>query len=358
MTLINDLVTFLANPPGNFVYILALAFTLIGSFQGALSQWRMTGYPQSRRLVLGLGLLLAFQLVLFLISGLLEQEIVVGRELLPIFDRAVVLLSLIWLIWLWAFPEPTRSGDAASMLMSLLVLAAAALGSVMYLSGSPVIGTFNASEQAFYWDLGGIVIAVMGLIVLIVRKPAQWGTGFAVAALALVGFGVDILFPTSEGDFSGIVRFCMLAAFPLLFSLSTRFPTSYSHQPVPVVSVEQSSVSNETQPQQDANGQEEQDTRERRRYSTDPKTLQSLLALAADPDGTKINQHIARSIAQSLLVDLCFLIYLGDDKNSLYIATGYDLIREENLDGKHTKHKIRKSYCIGNILRVVIQCYK
>jgi signal transduction histidine kinase len=76
-----------------------------------------------------------------------------------------------------------------------------------------------------------------------------------------------------------------------------------------------------------------QSIRERRRYSTDPKTLQSLLVLAAETDATKINQYIARSVAQAVLADLCFLIYIGEDKETLFIATGYDLIREENLDG-------------------------
>jgi signal transduction histidine kinase len=50
-------------------------------------------------------------------------------------------------------------------------------------------------------------------------------------------------------------------------------------------------------------------------------------------NGDKINQDIVRAIAQSMLADLCFIIYLGDDKKTMAIATGYDLIREEHLDG-------------------------
>ena len=34
-----------------------------------------------------------------------------------------------------------------------------------------------------------------------------------------------------------------------------------------------------------------------------------------------------------MLADLCFLIYLTDNKNQMQIASGYDLIREENLEG-------------------------
>ena len=78
-----------------------------------------------------------------------------------------------------------------------------------------------------------------------------------------------------------------------------------------------------------------QDTlvQERRRYSTDPKTFHALLGLAAELEATKINHAITRAIAQTMLADLCFLIYLTEDKKQLVIASGYDLIREENLEG-------------------------
>ena len=72
---------------------------------------------------------------------------------------------------------------------------------------------------------------------------------------------------------------------------------------------------------------------ERRRYSTDPKTFHALLALAGESSADKLSQAITRAIAQTMLADLCFLIYLTDNKNQMQIASGYDLIREENLEG-------------------------
>jgi signal transduction histidine kinase len=58
-----------------------------------------------------------------------------------------------------------------------------------------------------------------------------------------------------------------------------------------------------------------------------------LLSLAAETNPEQINQFLARSLAQAMLADLCFLLYIGEDKNSIFIAGGYDLIREENLEG-------------------------
>ncbi|HNN14104.1 MAG TPA: ATP-binding protein, partial [Anaerolineales bacterium] len=39
------------------------------------------------------------------------------------------------------------------------------------------------------------------------------------------------------------------------------------------------------------------------------------------------------AIAQTMLADLCFMIYLTDNKNQMLIAGGYDLIREDQLEG-------------------------
>ncbi len=331
MSLINDLITLLTNSPGNLVYILVVAFTLIGSLQGAISLWRASGYPQARRMVLGLGLLLAVQLTLFLVSGLMEQNLIQNAALLPVFDRAVLLLSLIWIVWIWAFPEPSRLGDAATGLMSLLVVAATIFGSVALSSETSAREAFNASPQAFYWSLGGALLLGLGIFLLISRRPANWGTGLAVSVMALLGFVLDLFFRPRVGDFSGIVRFFMLAAYPLLLTLPMRFPIPGSGPQTRTVAVFQEKVA---EAQRSASeDRPSQALRERRRYSTDPKTLQSLLVLAAETDAAKINQFIARSVAQAVLADLCFLIYIGEDKNTLFIATGYDLIREENLEG-------------------------
>jgi signal transduction histidine kinase len=55
--------------------------------------------------------------------------------------------------------------------------------------------------------------------------------------------------------------------------------------------------------------------------------------LAGESQADKVSQAITRAIAQTMLADLCFLIYLTDNNNQMQIASGYDLIREENLEG-------------------------
>jgi signal transduction histidine kinase len=326
MPFLEQIFTLLANAPGNLVYHLVLAFSITGALQGAINQLRATGYPQVRRMVIGLGLLLAGQVVLFAVSGLAWQGVLNATHILPSLDRAVLVFSLLWIVWMWAFPEPNRAWDAVTTILSLLVFTGLIFGVVLQ-AGVTDQNNFNLSTQSLAWNIVSLVVIVLGLGLLFMRRPLGWGNGLAVLLLAALGFGLDS-FLTSSGNHSGVVRLFMMAAFPLLLTLPNRFPTPVSGAKTQTVAVFQKNVAESA-----GTDRPSQALRERRRYSTDPKTLSSLLALAAEVDAGKINQHIVRAVAQAMLADLCFLIFIGDDKNTLFIASGYDLIREENLDG-------------------------
>ncbi|HNC10116.1 MAG TPA: histidine kinase dimerization/phospho-acceptor domain-containing protein, partial [Anaerolineales bacterium] len=122
------------------------------------------------------------------------------------------------------------------------------------------------------------------------------------------------------GDYSGIVRLAYIPAYPIMFTLPLRFSS--------VPAIETPLPAKPTSLRQDTIGRVE-----RRRYSTDPKTFHALLAVAAENNPTKMSQALTRAIAQTMLADLCFMIYLTDNNNQMVIAGGYDLIREDSLEG-------------------------
>lgn len=310
---ISQIFAFLTKPEGSLIYHLILVFSIGNAFQSAYSHWRSSEFPQARRTMFGLGMLLTAQIGLFLVSALGTQGILNLPLFLPPLDRAVTLFSLVWMIWLWAFPEPSRAADAATWLLSLLVAAGLGLSLVAY-SAEPVFQSYNSSIYDFFWQVASIVISVIGLLFLLIRRPNGWGNGVAIVLLSLIGHTLHMLFGRLEGDFPGAVRLMHLASYPILMTLPQRFPapgnrvTSVKQQDVPVAG-------------------------ERRRYSTDPKTFHALLALAGESQSDRVSQAITRAIAQTMLADLCFLIYLTDNNTQMQIASGYDLIREENLDG-------------------------
>jgi signal transduction histidine kinase len=309
---LSQIFSVLTEPAGSLIYHLILVFSIAGALQSAFVHWRSSEFPQARRTIFGLGMLLVAQIVLFLVSGIGIQGFLNLPLFLPPLDRAVTLFSLVWLIWLWAFPEPSRPADAGTWLLSLLVISALGL-SLVASSTQASFSSYNLTTSDTYWQLASTGFSLLGLLLLGLRRPNGWGYGIAVFLLSLAGHLLYMLVGRIEGDFPGAVRLAHMAAYPILLTLPQRFPTASNT----VTSVKQ----------QDA------PVGERRKYSTDPKTFHALLALAGESSTDKLSQAITRAIAQTMLADLCFLIYLTDNNNQMQIASGYDLIREENLEG-------------------------
>src|SRR5512138_524076 len=116
--LLGQIVALLTVPPGNFIYHVVLVFSVAGALQSAFAHWRSSEFPQVRRALVGLGLLLAAQVVLFGVSTLAWLGWANPNAILPVLDRSFAIFSIIWITWLWAFPEPSRASDAAAVLLS------------------------------------------------------------------------------------------------------------------------------------------------------------------------------------------------------------------------------------------------
>ena len=265
--------------------------------------------------MLGLTLLMLPQVILFVISGLGWQGIINLTVFLPPLDRAMTLIGLVWIIWLWAYPEPNRAIDAVAIVLTLFIATGLALsladwGDVQQTAPGTL---YNTTFQELIWQIASLLSIAGGIIILFARRPNGWGNGLAVLFIALAGHSLHLIFGREAGNYPGVVRVAYMAIYPFLMTLPQRFPMPATGRPVTI--------------KQDA------PVEERRHYSTDPKTFHALLALAAETNPERVSEAITRGIAQTLLADLCFLIHMTDDKNQLVIASGYDLIREEKLEG-------------------------
>ena len=316
--LLSQIVSLLTVAPGNFIYHVVLVFSVAGALQAAFAHWRSSEFPQVRRAMLGLGLLLAAQVVMFGVSGLAWQGILNPAASLPVLDRAFSIFSIIWITWLWAFPEPSRPADAAAVLLSLFLIAVTSLGLLLWASRSASQG-YNLTVDDLLWQIASIGLLLVGALSLGLRRPNGFGNGLALLGILLIGHVAHLFIPES-GSYSGIIRLAYIAAYPILLTIPQRFPAPVA-APAPRLEADK----------------EEKRAPEPRRYGADPKTIHALLALAAEANAPKVTQAISRAIAQTMLADLCFLLYLTDNKNQLVIASGYDLIREESLEGGNLK---------------------
>ncbi|HVN15261.1 MAG TPA: GAF domain-containing sensor histidine kinase [Anaerolineales bacterium] len=327
-SLLNQIFSFLTAEPGNLFYHFALEFSIGFALYLAFNHWRSSEFPQARRTMLGLGLLLLGQFLLFAFSGLGWQGIINPTAGLPPLDRAFSLFSIILITWLWAFPEPSRIADSTVILLFILILTITGLSLLSWAPQSSIT-TYNQTIDEWLWQIAALAFLTLGALTLLIRRPNGYWNGLAVLGLMFLGHAGHLIF-LGAGNYSGAVRLMYMAAYPILMTLPQRFQA-------PVNVVAQPRATAVATPTPASSEKQEKDSTpppaERRRYSTDPKTFHSMLALAAESNPTKISQLLTRAIAQTMLSDLCFLIYLTDNKNQLLLAGGYDLIREDTLEG-------------------------
>jgi hypothetical protein len=226
---LNTIISFLTEYPGTVFYHLVLVLSIAWGLQAAFVHWRSSEFPQARRTMFGLAMLLSAQIALILVGVLGNQGILNLSLFLPPLDRAVTLFSLVWMIWLWAFPEPSRSADAGTWLLSLLVIAALSF-SLVATGAAPSSGPYNQSTYETFWQLAGVGFSLLGFLILLIRRPNGSGYGFAVFLINLAGHLLYLLLlyrrvsGAIDADFPGIVRIAHVAAYPILLTLPQRFP--------------------------------------------------------------------------------------------------------------------------------------
>jgi signal transduction histidine kinase len=309
--LFGQLGSLLTSAPGGLTYQLVLAFSIAATLQFAFTDWRAGGAIQDRRALMGLGamlVVLALQFVLGMIA-------VAGGGLqaaLPPLDRAVTVVLLALAMWLWSFPAPSRQADISAIVIA--VVAAIAGGLTALLSGPGVqSGGFNRTFLDTVWQVGTIALLALGATVLYIRRVNGFAFGLAFAGLALLGHLIHLVW-RGPGDYSGAIRLAHMAAFPLLLTLPQRV---------------RGAVATTVPPSEEAPLQRP----EAKRYGADPRTVHALLGLAAEADGSHALRSVARAVARTMLADLCLLMNSSEDGGHLSIVAGYDLIREDYIEG-------------------------
>ena len=298
----------LIQPPGNLTYHVVLAFSVAGTLQAALNNWRSSQFPQGRRMVIGLSLLLAIRLALFILAGLAWQGIINEHLLIPPIDRAATLFGLILILWMWGFPEPSRWGDAGTWLLALLGITGLVLNLVWWMEQGST-QSYNGSWPDFIGEVASILVIVFGVLILLRRKPNGWGFGLSLFGLALIGHAAYLALPNPGGDFAGVVRVSEMTYYPLLLFLPQRFPIPARTAPAPAAPPE------------------------RRRTAIEPRLMEMFLTLAGNDHPDQVCQSITQVVSTSLLADICLLFSAPNENGEVILACGYDLIREETFPG-------------------------
>jgi signal transduction histidine kinase len=309
---IQQISTLLTTSPGNLVYFLALAFSVMATLQIVIGISHTSPYPYTLRLILGVSLVLLAQVLLFFSSGLVWQKIAASDIFLPPLDRAIFTFSLLWVTWLWVAPKPNRAIDIITGLLSLGLVIFFFYCLTVWSAHDPT-ASFNNTSLDQIWLIFCLTIVVVGLFMLLLKRPEVWVTGLVFLILVLAGLTGHLLRVDPAGNYSASIRLALLCAFPLLPLISQRlfiFPA----QPT--------STEVSRPPGQD-----------RRHYTADPRAVNTWLRLVHEIDPARTGSAMTRAIAQTMLADLCFLISPPTSSGEVVIHSGYDLIREEELPG-------------------------
>ncbi len=320
---INQLIT---TNPGNILYHLVLAFSILGTIQAALNVWRQESFPQNRRMFIGLGLLLVLRLLLSLAAVLSLVGNFDPQILLPNGDRVITALSLIIILWLWVYPEPVRLADATSGLLAVLILII-----FLFLQGwwntNSTDTNFNNTFAATDWEILALVLLGLGMLLLVLRRPNGWGYGLGMLATLTIGHLLQLLFPFPNSNFPGAVRLFEMAGYPLLWTLPHRFNLP-KRKAVPVT------------PERE--GREEGFTAQVQATSTlgvgrnkiDPELFRDILLLTDTTTPQTIDQKFTKLMAETFQSDICLLIYPSDDLSQIFIPCAYNLTQQAYLSNR------------------------
>jgi hypothetical protein len=312
-TFLDQVTALIASEIGTLTYRLILAFSITAALMTAISLWKNSNPRQVRRMVLGLSFLLVLRIFVFLLAGLVWQNMIQYNQLIPIINRGIALLSLVVIIWLWTFPDPLPLADAATIIVLLLVITLTVFISISMLNNDleSVFSRFPPETIAYMTALGLIAI---GWLILLVSRPSGWVVGFLMLGVEGVGYLIAILTYSINPSYNIAIRLAQMIAYPLLLLLPQRLldtplvPT-ISHKP------DSDTEASLTMPLKGEGYEIKED----------------LLALLALNSPQEIMFLIVKIIALSLDADLALLVISDADGNKLRVGTGYDTKREEYL---------------------------
>ena len=226
MFVLFDAVNLLTTPPGGLVYHLVILFCIEAILGIALGQWQRDRQDKAAwRLSVAAGLLLLNRLVLMSIALLSWQGFISSTEVVPPLERCLDTITLLLLCWTFALSH------VVNKLIPRLFLAMGLIGTVaaylvfafLWSSDLAVDQTlaYNGYWQDVLWTLGQLTILGLAGVILLWRRPGQWGlllTAFGTMGLGLL---LHLTVPytwlsTGLLHIAGWVRPANLVAFPLL----------------------------------------------------------------------------------------------------------------------------------------------
>lgn len=313
----DSIFAFLDTTQASLIIYLCTSALLIICLGININYWKRIPFSLSRRLAIGLLVMLFVELLAFSFTILLSATPDAARSWLPPIDRFQMASLLLWLMWIWAFPDSSPWPDLLAAFVAI-GLGAALILTLNIWSLSDSNANFNAHWLDLGWQLASLGYLIGMVAIIYIRRKRLWGAGILTGLLFICGHALQLLFPSLSNNYPGPVRLVTLIAIPLLLLLPQRFitPPSSAHA---------------------AGLRQGRDKRDRRRFSTELPTALGFLSLVWEDNPQTAMQQLVKSIGQTLLADVCLFTTQPNQNGQVTILAGYDFfnrldIKESRLD--------------------------
>jgi hypothetical protein len=314
---VENIFTILDSPDASLIIYLLSSALLMISLMVNYQFWRRNSAVISWRLTISLALMLLVELAALTATALLNSDPQTGNSWLPPIDRFQMAFLLVWVMWIWAFPESTPWADILTVLITFALLAAFILTLTIWPLAAPG-SNFNAHWLDLGWQVGCLGYLILMVIIIYIRRMRLWGAGLLAGLLFISGHTLQIIFSGLTDNYSGPVRLVTLIALPLLLILPQGYPSTSSEAHATAL-------------------RRGRDKRDRRRFSTELPTALGFLSLAWEDIPITVMQLLVKSIGRALLADICLFTTPPNQNNQVTILAGYDFynhtdIKETRLD--------------------------
>ncbi len=302
---IRDFESFLLSPQGILLFhgsilLIALVAAFLFMVKKPRREW-------------GRGLFLALAVIFLQVIGLAID--VLGPAwnnpslsmLLANIDRSLELLSVTGVVWFFLFPRRHKTGDTLTIIWTVGILLAAAGTSVsLYLF--PAAGPFNGNLLSFAWDLTRWIFLAVGILILLVRRPAGWGLSFVAILLFLAGVTLQLALGDASTYLPGLARLFDLLAIPfvamrLAYSATTGGGSAGAGSPA-------------SQIRQAA-----------------AESVPSLTELILTHQPQDLPQAVAVWLCNAMRVEVAYFVASSENGDSVEFISGYDRINSQALPG-------------------------
>lgn len=206
----------LGEPGSLFFYIFLLLILGWAVIASLIYAWRRREGPATRLAVIILSLFLArlinFSVFMLGAAGLLDPLVSS-----PPVARATSALTTIIILLLLAFPEPSGVADFVTVVFALLTPVAVGVAWIDWNAAVTAGATaYNGSFQETLWEITQLAFLCLGLILIAIRRRAEWQLGIGLTTILLIGHIIHYLFPLAGTNVPGAVRLAEVVAYPLL----------------------------------------------------------------------------------------------------------------------------------------------